>query len=97
MSNSIEFRETLDVAKGAIVELYRASGWSSAEKPDQLHRGLTNSHSLVTAWDGPRLVGLANAISDGFLVVYYPHLIVHPEYQRRGIGASTHGSTLAEV
>jgi predicted N-acetyltransferase YhbS len=32
------------------------------------------------------LVGLGNAISDGFLVVYYPHLIVHPEHWGKGIG-----------
>ena len=41
---------------------------------------------MVTAWDEARLVGLGNAISDGALVVYYPHLLVLPEYQGRGIG-----------
>lgn len=45
-----------------------------------------NSHSFVTAWDSDKLVGLGNALSDGFLVVYYPHLIVHPDYQGKGIG-----------
>ena len=34
-----------------------------------------------------RLIGLGNAISDGHLVVYYPHLLVDPEYQRKGIGS----------
>jgi GNAT superfamily N-acetyltransferase len=47
---------------------------------------LRNSHTLVTARVSGVLVGIANAISDGHLVVYYPHLLVHPEYQRRGIG-----------
>ncbi|NRA52365.1 MAG: GNAT family N-acetyltransferase [Phaeodactylibacter sp.] len=32
------------------------------------------------------LVGLGNAISDGYLVVYYPHLLVHPDYHGKGIG-----------
>ena len=32
-------------------------------------------------------MGLGNAISDGHLVVYYPHLLVLPAYQGRGIGA----------
>jgi ribosomal protein S18 acetylase RimI-like enzyme len=40
----------------------------------------------VSAWFGKELVGLGNAISDGHLVVYYPHLLVHPEHQRQGIG-----------
>lgn len=69
-----------------ILDLYRAVGWSSAEKPAALHSGLLASHALVTAWDAGTLVGLGNAISDGHLVVYYPHLVVHPDHQRRGIG-----------
>lgn len=32
------------------------------------------------------LLGLANAIPDGHLVVYLPHLLVHPDCHRLGIG-----------
>ena len=70
----------------SVLALYRANEWSSAEKPELLHKALLSSHSLATAWDGPILVGLCNAISDGYLVVYYPHLLVLPEYQGQGIG-----------
>lgn len=66
--------------------IYAANEWSSAKKPEQLLKALLNSHSFITAWDSERLVGLGNALSDGFLVVYYPHLIVHPDYQGKGIG-----------
>ena len=83
----IEYRETRDLPLADVLALYRANEWSSAEKPELLHRALSASHSLVSAWDGDKLVGLGNAISDGCLVVYYPHLLVLPEYQRRGIGA----------
>ena len=82
----IKIKETKIIEKAAILELYKANQWSSAEKPDLLYKALMNSHTLITAWDGKRLVGLGNAISDGFLVVYYPHLLVHPEFQGRGIG-----------
>ncbi len=82
----IDYRDDKDLPKDDLLTLYRAADWSSAEKPDQLHRGMRNSHSLVTAWDGDRLVGLANAISDGHLVVYYPHVVVHPDYRGRGVG-----------
>jgi GNAT superfamily N-acetyltransferase len=71
-----------------VVRLYRAVKWSSAEKSVALHKGLLASHSLVTAWDAELLVGLGNAISDGHLVVYFPHLVVHPEYQGQGIGSA---------
>ena len=86
MLESIEFRESKDVPRESVLNLYRANHWSSANKPDQLHQALLNSHSLITAWHGDRLVGLANAISDGYLVVYYPHVVVHPDYHRKGIG-----------
>lgn len=66
--------------------LYEANEWSAAQKPDLLLKGLINSHSLITAWDGDTLAGLGNAISDGHLVVYYPHLLVLPSYQGKGIG-----------
>ena|SRR5579872_300143 len=83
---AVEYKETRDISIETILPLYQANGWSSAEKPAQLHKALTGSHALVSAWNGSRLLGLGNAISDGHLVVYYPHLLVLPEYQGRGIG-----------
>ena len=83
----IRYSETRDIPLDQIVALYRAVGWSAADKPDSLYNALINSHSLVSAWYGDRLVGIGNAISDGFLVVYYPHLLVHSDFQRQGIGS----------
>ena len=81
-----ELRDTRDVTIEDVLNLYHANEWGSAEKPEELYDALMNSHSLVTAWDEDTLVGLGNAISDGSLVVYYPHLLVLPDYQRKGIG-----------
>ena len=78
-----------DEAKPSMDEveaLYRLLDWSSADKPEVLHRALLGSHMLVTAWDSEQLVGLGNAISDGHLVVYFPHMLVRPGYQGSGIG-----------
>lgn len=75
-----------NIPKHKIIELYKANEWSSAKKPNVLYKALMNSHSLVAAWENKRLVGLGNAISDGHLVVYFPHLLVHPDYQGKGIG-----------
>ena len=69
-----------------VLDLYRSNGWSAAEKPVQLMAALKESHSLVTARVAGRLVGLGNAISDGHLVVYFPHMLVHPDFHRHGIG-----------
>ena len=74
------------IEREEVLALYRLNAWSSAEKPEQLIAALHSSHSLATARCGGALVGLGNAISDGHLVVYYPHLLVHPSHQRKGIG-----------
>ena len=82
----IEIRKDKYLAKEQLIRLYEQNSWSSAKKPTELYNSLINSHSLVTAWDEDKLVGLGNAISDGYLVVYYPHLIVLPAYHGMGVG-----------
>ena len=42
--------------------------------------------NLITAWDGARLVGLVCSLDDGAVTAYINYLIVHPDYQRMGIG-----------
>lgn len=70
-----------------IATLYLANGWSSGRKSDLVRKALEKSHSLVLARHRGRLIGLVNALSDGYLVVYYPHLIVHPDYHGKGVGS----------
>ena len=41
-----------------------------------LCRAIAGSGFVVSAWDGDQLVGIGNALTDGHLVVYYPHLLV---------------------
>ncbi|MDR3006845.1 MAG: GNAT family N-acetyltransferase [Sphingobacterium sp.] len=82
----IDLRTSKDLTVNEVLPLYQANKWSAADKPELLVKALLNSHSLVSAWDGTTLVGLGNAISDGYLVVYYPHLLVLPSYQGKGVG-----------
>ena len=82
----MKYTEDRNLPPEQVIALYKANDWSSAKKPELLLNALQNSHSLVSAWDGDVLVGIGNAISDGFLVVYYPHLLVLPAYQGRGVG-----------
>ncbi|WP_075603709.1 GNAT family N-acetyltransferase [Saccharicrinis aurantiacus] len=83
---SIVLSDSKELDSVQVIELYKKNNWSSADKPNELLNALKNSHGLISAWDKDKLVGLANAISDGFLVVYYPHLLILPDYQGKGIG-----------
>ncbi|MBV2091258.1 MAG: GNAT family N-acetyltransferase [Candidatus Thiodiazotropha sp. (ex Ctena orbiculata)] len=75
-----------EIGTEEVVALYRANGWSAAEKPDKLLAALRHSDNRVTARIDGRLVGIGNAISDGHLVVYYPHMLVDPAYHGQAIG-----------
>lgn len=74
------------ISEDEVIDNYKANEWSSADKPAELVAALNNSHTLVTARIAGKLVGIGNAISDGHLVVYYPHMLVHPKYQGNGLG-----------
>ena len=84
----IRYRDDAKPEIADVLALYRSVSWSSADKPEALHKALLGSHALVTAWDDAALIGLANAISDGHLVVYFPHMVVRPDHQGRGIGTA---------
>lgn len=84
---TIDYRDERYLPFDQLVSLYRANEWSAADKPELLHNALLNSHTLISAWQGNHLIGVGNAISDGHLVVYYPHLLVHPDLHGQGIGS----------
>ncbi len=70
-----------------IIELYESAG---LERPtlDQprIARMYANSNLIVSAWDGPRLVGVARALTDFCFCCYLADLAVHAAYQHQGIG-----------
>jgi ribosomal protein S18 acetylase RimI-like enzyme len=96
MQNQIELKWLRELPADQVIALYRSNGWSSAEKPQELMAALAGSHRVVTAWDDVRLAGLGNAISDGHLVVYFPHLLVHPDYQGCRIGTMLARALIAQ-
>lgn len=67
--------------------LFASVGWVSAEHPSRPHKALMGSSAVVTAWDGPHLVGLARALDDGELVAYLHYVLVDPACQGRGIAS----------
>jgi hypothetical protein len=48
---AVSYKDDAKPALADVLALYRSVGWSSADKPDALYKGLLNSHALITAWD----------------------------------------------
>ena len=66
-------------------ELFLSVGWISGQYPQRVYRALMHSETVITAWDGERLVGLTRLIDDSELVTYMHYVVVHPDYHGHGI------------
>ena len=84
---TIKVVKAKDLPLSEILELYREVGWLAYTKePDNLVRALEGSSTLVAAYDGQTLVGLARVISDGASICYLQDILVRPSHHRRGVG-----------
>ncbi|MCD8107010.1 MAG: GNAT family N-acetyltransferase [Oscillospiraceae bacterium] len=68
-----------------VQSLFLSENWVSGQYPTRLHKALMNSSTVITAWDGDRLVGLVRVIDDSEMLAYMHYVIVHPDYRHQGI------------
>ena len=85
--SQITLREYGPYREPEIDSLYRSVGWSAYySQPQLLRDAFAHSLYILGAYDEERLVGIVRAVGDGISVVFLQDLLVHPQYQRRGIG-----------
>ena len=83
---SITYTTSRSFTQSDLQDLFLSVSWSSGHFPEKLFAAMKNYETVISAWDGGRLVGLAAAMDDGVMTAYVHYLLVRPEYQRRGIG-----------
>ena len=83
---TIEYKETKEFTAEELERLFLSVKWLSGAYPDRLVVALRNSDTVLSAWDGQRLVGLINVLDDSIMTAYIHYLLVDPEYQGHGIG-----------
>jgi len=85
----ISYRTGNDLDLDEVIELYSASTLGERRPIDDRERMaamLRNANLVVTAWDGPLLVGISRALTDSAYVTYLSDLAVRASHQRLGIG-----------
>jgi predicted N-acetyltransferase YhbS len=85
----ISYRLGNDLDLAAVVELYRASTLGERRPVDdrgRMARMVEAANLVLTAWDGPLLVGIARSLSDFSYCTYLSDLAVRVSHQRQGIG-----------
>ena len=69
-----------------IAHLRLSVGWDA--RVEKYKRKIGNSYFCVTCCDNDVLIGYADVVSDGVDDAYIRDVIVHPDYQHRGIGST---------
>lgn len=74
-----------DFDADAFISLWNAV-WDGAPAKEQVQLALEHSIFRVGVYDGDRIVAMARMIGDLGLCYYIKDVIVHPDYQGRGLG-----------
>jgi GNAT superfamily N-acetyltransferase len=96
MNTNFQYKFTKEIDVQPLEELFLSVEWDSAKFSEKLRQAIADSHTVVTAWDVDKLVGLVNALSDGIMTAYIHYMLVHPDYQKLGIGRELMNRILAQ-
>ena len=99
-SVGIEYRCGNQLDLDVVLDLYRASTLGERRPIDDrkiMADMIANANLVVTAWEGPQLVGLARSLTDFSYVAYLADLAVRESHQHRGIGKALMRETRARM
>lgn len=77
-----------DVDLYQLQELFNISAfWAKGRSIEDLGIAITNSDPVISLWDDTKLIGFARATSDGIYRATIWDVVIHPDYQRTGLGS----------
>lgn len=68
----------------ALSDLRESIGWNRMES--EYNSPLMTSYYHIAVYDKDKLVGYIDCVSNGVIDAYIQDLMIHPDYQRQGIG-----------
>ena len=92
-----QIREYAAFEREEVLALYESVGWTGYTcRFDCMEQAFARSLKIYGAYVQEKLVGLIRVVGDGVTIVYIQDLLVHPAYQRMGIGKALMGRLLEE-
>ena len=82
------YTEEKKFTKEQVQQLFLAVNWVSGKYPERLYKALMNSSTVLTVWDDEKLVGLTRVLDDTEILAQIHYVLVHPDYQGKGIAGS---------
>ena len=77
-----QYNET--VSAKALSDLREAVGWNRME--DEYNNPLMTSYYHIAVYEDDKMVGYIDSVSNGVTDAYIQDLMVHPDYQGKGLG-----------
>lgn len=74
-----------------VQQLFLSINWVSGNYPKRLYKALMNSSTVLTVWDDDFLVGLIRVLDDTEMLAQIHYVLVHPDYQGKGIASKMIG------
>ena len=81
----IRFTEEKVFTREQVQQLFLSVNWMSGQYPDKLYQALMHSSTVLTAWDGDKLIGLVRVLDDKAMLAVLHYVLVDPAYHGRGI------------
>ncbi|MBI1819644.1 MAG: GNAT family N-acetyltransferase [Nitrospirae bacterium] len=85
MKITLKETKTIDIPR--LQDLYQYAPWAKDRHLKDIQKALLNSTLVVSAWDRDLLVGFARVLSDKVFRATLWDVIVHPDYQKQGVGS----------
>ena len=85
----VDYRAGNELDVDEVLDLYRASSLGErrpVDDRDRITRMLRNANLVISAWEGPLIIGLARSVTDFAYCTYLSDLAVRATHQRSGIG-----------
>lgn len=85
---SLVFKEDVSqIPFDQVIDLYNSVNWSAhTQNPTDLETALKNSTYVICALENNRLIGLARSVSDDISMHYLQDILIHPDFQGKGVG-----------
>ena len=91
----VQIREYASFKRQEVLPLYESVGWTGYTcRFEIMECAFARSLKIYGAYVQNKLLGMIRPVGDGVTIVYIQDLLVHPSYQRMGIGKALMGRIL---
>lgn len=91
----MNYIENESTSARAIADLRESVGWNRMD--DVYKNPRMTSFYNISCYDGEKLIGYIDSVSNGVTDAYIQDLMVHPDYQARGIGTELMNRMIAAL